>query len=805
MSDDLDLDKLKSALKSAEPTPDHKRRAYGIVSALQEFDRIQETADDVRQMSDSPKEGAGIWTGVSTMFNRLTSRAALAGTASIAAMGVAALIVVPKLKDPQTDPETYVSVDPQHISETSVSEPSNETQPVDIASDAESSDAPTDADVRPRPRPNVEDRVAVNEMPEGDEPNVDAGSYEPLAPAITEPVPEVPPEQVVSSEEPEQTPPPTSEPVATMEEPAETEPELEGDTAEVVTEADTETVPLTEEATPMPEVAEAPVPDEQAGIGSNIELSGSAEMGATSDEQESVFLEDVDVEFSIESRSESDGANSDNFLAGAAFDGDIIQERGRVSADIIARPEPNTEAFPEAERNPLKITAEEPVSTFSIDVDTSSYGVVRSSINAGYLPNSDAVRVEEMINYFPYDWPAPQEGEAPFRPTVSVMGTPWNAGTQLVTIALQGRMPALEDRPPLNLVFLIDTSGSMNNQNKLPLLKQSFRLMLSQLRPEDQVAIVTYAGSAGMVLEPTPAAERDKISAALGQLDAGGSTAGQAGLEQAYDVAREMSEEGDVTRILLATDGDFNVGISDPEALEEYIAKERESGTYLSVLGFGRGNLDDATMQALAQNGNGIAAYIDTLNEAQKVLVDQLSGALFPIADDVKIQVEWNPATVAEYRLIGYETRALAREDFNNDKVDAGEIGAGHSVTAIYEITPVDSDARRTDPLRYGEVTVSDAEDELGFLRLRYKEPGEETSKLIERPIFTDTAEGGNEAKFAAAIAGFGQLLTNADYLEDWGWDEAITLAHSFKGEDTYGYRTEAVNLMRLGQSLSDQ
>ena len=472
----------------------------------------------------------------------------------------------------------------------------------------------------------------------------------------------------------------------------------------------------------------------------------------------------------------------------------------------IIQPESNTETFANEAPNPLKIAAAEPVSTFSIDVDTASYSVVRSSLTAGMLPPADAVRVEEMINYFPYDYPAPDAGEAPFRPTVTTLETPWNADTRLVHIALQGQLPALEDRPPLNLVFLIDTSGSMQDADKLPLLKQSVRLMLGQLRPEDQVAIVTYAGSAGQVLEPTPAGERATILTALDRLEAGGSTAGQQGLQQAYAVAEGMAGDGEVTRVLLATDGDFNVGLSDPAALEEFIAKKRDSGTYLSVLGFGRGNLDDATMQALAQNGNGQAAYIDTLNEAQKVLVDQLTGALFPIAGDVKVQVEFNPATVAEYRLIGYETRALNREDFNNDRVDAGEIGAGHSVTAIYEVTPVGSPAVLNDPLRYAsDAPVAGDAGELGFLRLRYKEPGEDVSKLIEAPILPEMGAATEDVRFSAAMAGFGQLLRGSDYLGDWSWGDAIALATGARGEDAFGYRAEAIGLMRLAESLAAQ
>ena len=461
----------------------------------------------------------------------------------------------------------------------------------------------------------------------------------------------------------------------------------------------------------------------------------------------------------------------------------------------------NTETFANADANPVKVTAEEPVSTFSIDVDTASYATVRSSLNAGFLPDPASVRLEEMVNYFPYAYPKP-EGEQAFRPTITVMPTPWNPNTRLVNIAIQGAVPQVENRPPLNLVFLVDTSGSMEDANKLPLLKQSLGLMLGQLKPEDQVAIVAYAGSAGQVLPPTKASDTATIMAALDQLAAGGSTAGAQGLELAYLVADSMKAEGEISRVLLATDGDFNVGIDDPEALKDYIAKKRESGVYLSVLGFGRGNLDDATMQALAQNGNGTASYIDTLNEARKVLVDQLTGALYPIADNVKIQVEWNPAQVAEYRLIGYETRALTREDFNNDKVDAGDIGAGTAVTVIYEVTAPNSPALRNDPLRYGTAKAPEGSSELGYLRLRSIAPGGRDSTLQETPILSGMPVT-DETRFAAAIAGLGQLLTDTKYLGEWGWDQAIDLALASRGADEFGYRIEAVNLMRTAKALS--
>jgi len=426
------------------------------------------------------------------------------------------------------------------------------------------------------------------------------------------------------------------------------------------------------------------------------------------------------------------------------------------------------ERFANADPNPLKITAESPVSTFSIDVDTSAYAYVRSVISNGALPRPEAVRVEEMINYFPYDYAAPTQGAAPFSTTVSVFPTPWNAQTKLVRIGIQGQTVDTDNRPPLDLVFLIDTSGSMQDANKLPLLKQSFRLLLGRLGPQDRISIVTYAGSSGVVLPPTAASDRAAILSSLERLEAGGSTAGQEGLQLAYRQAELMHETGRTGRIILATDGDFNVGISNPEDLKKYVEKQRQSGTFLSVLGFGRGNYNDALMQALAQNGNGTASYIDTLSEAQKVLADQAAAALFPIANDVKIQIEFNPAAVAEYRLIGYETRALAREDFNNDRVDAGDIGAGHQVTALYEITPVGSPATKSDPLRYRAATAALKSSEIGFLKLRYKRPGQTESQLIETAITDTDAAPDDDARFASAIAGFGQLLRGDEkYLGD--------------------------------------
>ncbi len=551
-----------------------------------------------------------------------------------------------------------------------------------------------------------------------------------------------------------------------------------------------------------PEAAEAPKPDlgraEQDRLVATDKAAGQQEPAG-----EAVMAQEAEAGIALDDTAMAGLTTraAPPMTAAAGLDGTMTLSDDLEHAQPLP---PSTEAFANAEVNPVKITAEEPVSTFSIDVDTASYAVVRSSLNAGQLPPPEAVRIEEMVNYFPYAYPAP-DGTQAFRPTISVMPTPWNAGTRLVHIGIQGAMPAIADRPSLNLVFLIDTSGSMDEPNKLPLLKQSFAMMLEGLRATDQVAIVTYAGSAGTVLPPTNAGNRAEILSALDRLSAGGSTAGAEGIALAYDVAEGMTAQGEVSRVILATDGDFNVGMADPEALKVFIADRRESGTYLSVLGFGRGNLDDATMQALAQNGNGTASYIDTLNEARKVLVDQLVGALYPIANNVKIQVEWNPAEVAEYRLIGYETRALAREDFNNDKVDAGDIGAGTAVTAIYEITAPGSAALLNDPLRYQSGAAQTAGNgELGFLRIRQVAPGQSESVLQETAI-GEGAAATPEAQFAVAIAGFGQLLSGAKYTGDWGWDQAIEMALAARGTDDFGYRIEAVNLMRMAQSLSAQ
>ena len=487
----------------------------------------------------------------------------------------------------------------------------------------------------------------------------------------------------------------------------------------------------------------------------------------------------------------------------APFGGAIPQSMGIVPP--LASAEPSGDSFSSFEEQRLKAVAEEPVSTFSLDVDTASYAYVRRMLEDGVLPERDAVRIEELINYFPYAYPPPASADIPFVPQVQVYPTPWNEATQILRIGIKGFEPVLADTKS-NLVFLIDTSGSMDAPDKLPLLKRAFSLLLDQLSDNDSVSIVTYAGSAGIALPPTSAANKAEIMAALDQLYAGGSTAGAEGIELAYRLADEARIPDGTNRVILATDGDFNVGIDDPEKLKHFIADKRASGIGLSVLGFGRGNLDDATMQALAQNGDGNASYIASFAEAKKVLVEEIGGTLHTIARDVKVQVEFNPAMIAEYRLIGYETRALNREDFNNDAVDAGDVGAGTSVTALYEITPVGSG--RIDPLRYGEgARTEGGSDEIAFLKMRYKLPDSAVSQLIEVAVTPDLVYGdieaaGTDAQFVAAVAAFGQKLKSSAYGSAMNWDEIKALARAGRGDDEGGYRAEFIRLVDMAAML---
>ncbi len=484
---------------------------------------------------------------------------------------------------------------------------------------------------------------------------------------------------------------------------------------------------------------------------------------------------------------------------------------GRRDADEWRAPSEPTdrENYAQIEDNPVKRAAEQPVSTFSIDVDTGAYANVRRFLNAGRLPPRDAVRVEELINYFDYDYPPPDGREPPFRVNTELASTPWNPQTLLLAVGIKGYELPKTQLPPANLVFLIDVSGSMNSADKIGLLKPALKLLVRQLRPEDKVAIAVYAGAAGMVLEPTPGNRKAKIEAALDQLSAGGSTNGGAGIQLAYNLARQGFVEGGVNRVILATDGDFNVGTVNFQALKDLVEAQRQSGVALTTLGFGAGNYNDRLMEQLADAGNGNHAYIDTLREANKVLVEQMSATLLTIAKDVKIQIEFNPALVEEYRLIGYENRILRREDFNNDAVDAGDIGAGHTVTALYEIALKGSGGGLTDPLRYGQPATDSAPrgDEIAFLRLRYKQPDGEVSQLLEQPIrrgqvVEDWRETSERFRFAAAVAGFGQVLRGGRYTRDFGYDEMLALARAARGADPHGYRGEFLTLVGLARSL---
>lgn len=456
----------------------------------------------------------------------------------------------------------------------------------------------------------------------------------------------------------------------------------------------------------------------------------------------------------------------------------------------------------------IRRAAEHPVSTFSIDVDTASYANVRRMLQGGRLPPRDAVRVEEMINYFRYDYPVPEAGDEPFSVSVEQAVTPWNERSRLLQIGIRGFQPPPEDVPPANLVFLIDVSGSMAPPDRLPLVINGLKLLTAQLGPEDRVAIVVYAGQTGIVLESTPGSETARINAALDRLRAAGATNGGDGIRQAYALARQGYIEGGINRVILATDGDFNVGTASFEALLDLVREQRASGVSLTTLGVGRGNYNDRLMDQLAAVGNGNSAYIDTLAEARKVLVEERHATLMTIASDVKIQVEFNPAVVAEYRLIGYENRLLQREDFNNDQVDAGDIGANHTVTALYEVTLVGSGGERVDPLRYGgsePITVPARADELAFVRLRYKAPEAEDSRLIETPVRVDRLEtdASDDLAFAAAVAAFGQHLRGGEYLERFALSDIHALASRSRGPDADGYRGEFLQLIRLAESLS--
>jgi Ca-activated chloride channel homolog len=556
--------------------------------------------------------------------------------------------------------------------------------------------------------------------------------------------------------------------------------------------------------------APAPVVQEKDGEAEEIVVTGERRVIQQSMETK---REAVTVADSMESRQSGGPAGKSMANAGRvrAFRGSPVT--GIVAPPSVPQEYVGRDKFQHFDVNPVKRVAEEPVSTFSVDVDTASYSFVRRQLQAGVLPQKDAVRVEEMINYFDYSWPAADSRQEPFKPTVVVSDSPWGKGRKLVHIGIKGYEIPRGEQPDANLVLLMDVSGSMSSPDRLPLAIKSMELLLGSLKPTDTVAIVVYAGAAGKVLDPTPVRDKDKILEALQRLQAGGSTAGAEGIKLAYELAEASFRKEGVNRILLATDGDFNVGIDSTEELKGFVEREREKGIFLSVLGYGMGNYRDEMAQALAQNGNGVAAYIDTLDEARKVLVEQATGSLFTIAKDVKLQVEFNENTVAEYRLVGYETRALKREDFNNDKIDAGDVGAGHTVTAIYEITPVGSGGSTIDERRYGregraEKTAGKSNalsTEWGFLKIRYKLPDGQESKLMQLPIEKDmpasTAAVKRDVQFSTAVAGFAQLLRGGAYTGKLRYDDIIEDAGGALGGDNNGHRAEFVQLVKKART----
>lgn len=465
---------------------------------------------------------------------------------------------------------------------------------------------------------------------------------------------------------------------------------------------------------------------------------------------------------------------------------------------MMAPPPPGSESYKDINENVFRSVGTSPLSTFSIDVDRAAYSNIRRMINNGQEIPKDAVKIEEMINYFNYEYPQPTKGQ-PFAIHTEVAQTPWNSDSKLVKIALQGKTVPLDNIPASNLVFLLDVSGSMNSPNKLPLLKSAFKLLTGQLREQDKVAIVVYAGAAGVVLPSTSGSDKTAILAALDNLSAGGSTAGGAGIELAYQIAQENFIKGGNNRVILATDGDFNVGASSDSAMEELIEEKRNSGVFLTALGFGMGNYQDAKLETLAGKGNGNHAYIDTMQEARRVLGTEFGGTLYTIAKDVKIQVEFNPVQVQAYRLIGYENRLLNDEDFKDDKKDAGELGSGHTVTALYEIIPTGVKSKflkDIDPLKYTKTSSSGNKDELLTVRFRYKEPEGTTSKELVQVVKTDEVALSSDFKFASAVALYGMLLRDSEFANEASLQLVVSLAKEGRGKDENGYRAEFVRLV---------
>ncbi|MBC5992019.1 vWA domain-containing protein [Pontibacter cellulosilyticus] len=481
---------------------------------------------------------------------------------------------------------------------------------------------------------------------------------------------------------------------------------------------------------------------------------------------------------------------------------------------VMSAPPHNTENYDYIKESTFQDAKKTPLSTFSIDVDNASYSNVRRFLSQGQKPPVDAVRIEEMVNYFSYDYKQPT-GDAPFSVTTELSECPWNKENQLLHIGLQGKHIATDNLPASNLVFLIDVSGSMNMPEKLPLVKAGFKLLVDQLRPQDKVAIVVYAGAAGLVLPATSGDNKPAIMQAIENLQAGGSTAGGAGINLAYKVAQDNFVKGGNNRVILASDGDFNVGVSSDSELVRIIEKKRELGVFLTVLGFGTGNLKDSRMEQLADKGNGNYAYVDNILEAKKVFVNEFGGTLFTIAKDVKLQLEFNPAKVKAYRLIGYENRALADEEFNDDKKDAGDMGAGHTVTALYEIVPADSKSETTtgnvDPLKYQKIELDPKANntiEILTLKLRYKDPDGSKSKLITSTVTdkaTPVAKTSDDFRFSAAVAACGMLLRDSKYKGSATYPMVLELAKDARGKDEEGYRIEFINLVKSMSLLSDR
>ena len=555
-------------------------------------------------------------------------------------------------------------------------------------------------------------------------------------------------------------------------------------------------------------------------------LIGCEQHAAEQEGPEEVIVRNDEVDQEVETTAEPVAANqpaplslnTERITATKALQYAARQRMAEAVPPSPLQPGYNEETYQRIVENVFKKAEDHPLSTFSIDVDAASYSNIRRFIRQGWAPQKDAVRIEEMINYFVYDYPEPDD-EHPFSITTEVGAAPWNPAHQLVHIGLQGQRMRSDEQPANNLVFLLDVSGSMSAQDKLPLLKKALHMLVGELTERDRVAIVVYASASGLVLPSTPGDQKEEILGALDRLRAGGSTAGAAGIRLAYEVARKNFIEGGNNRVILATDGDFNVGLSNNADLVRMIEEKRDEGTFLTVLGFGTGNLKDARMEQIADHGNGNYYYIDGELEAKKVLVTDLRGTLFTIAKDVKIQVDFNPALVASYRLIGYENRLLADEDFADDTKDAGELGSGHTVTALYEVIPVGvpttTAVRDRGDLKYQDNTLTQAayaSGELMTVKLRYKAPDGDTSRLIERVVrqpAPDRQAAADNFYFSAAVAEFGMILRDSEHKGTATLDQVLALARDAQGDDREGYRDEFIRLVEdyqviVGETVSE-